>query len=136
MRLPMPARVLLTLSALHLVQRGVAWACSCATSTPQESWETADQVFVGTARGTSWSCDRWADHRSSFEVTEAFLGVEEGEMVTVQHSLDGASCGMEFEAGESYLVVAYEGSTNLCTLTGPAGETQASIDQFRQLAAD
>lgn len=136
MRLPMPSRVLLPLGALHLVQRSVAWACSCAASSPRESREPADRIFVGTARGTSWNCDPWADHRSRFEGTGAFMGVEEGEMVIVKHDLSEASCGVEFEAGKSYLMVAYEGSTNLCTLTGPAAETQASIEQFRQLAAE
>lgn len=140
MSIPMPARVLLALGALHLGQAAVAWACSCTPDAMEVSAATLDdydQVFVGTARSTrGWSCQPSAEHTTRFEVTEAFQGVEEGEVVKVEHRLDGASCGMEFERGESYLVTAREGSVSLCSPTWLAAESQDDIERLRDLVAD
>lgn len=134
----MPARVVLGLLLVQGLQRTVAWACSCTADAMDVSEETFDlygQIFVGTVRSTGGGgCDGQAHTR--FEVTEAFQGVAEGDIVRVAHSVDGASCGMTFEDGQDYLVTVFgEDSVSLCSPTAPVAQAQDQIETLRELTA-
>jgi hypothetical protein len=126
---------------------GGASACSCAgSSSVKKELRTSDAVFSGavvnidesdTSRGAGLSLGKVV-----FDVNRSWKGVA-GDSAVVYGQGPGASCGVGFETGKTYLVFAYRGGegregslqTDLCTRTqelsseaatrmlGPAGAT-------------
>lgn len=110
-----------------------ASACSCVGPLVScESTWTADAVFVGTvvSIGPEIEVERVADtfrytereHVVRLKVTEAFRGVEVGEL-EVRTSGSGASCGFSFQPRRTYVVYAYRNTrtgalaVSLCSRT-------------------
>ncbi len=115
---------LLTLLALaaglvYLPAQQPACACSCAISTPQQSFEYADLVFTGTVAKVDSppaSFIRSSDDPVTF--TFSVDKVEKGDapgVVKITSAMDSASCGMNFALGTRYRVYAAKGETGLCS---------------------
>ncbi len=114
-----------------------AFACSCASSTPDEQLSNATAVFVGTVKNIS---EDGGKKNVEFDVSESKKG-SVGDTVTVTTAGNEAACGMDFEKNKTYVVYAYgdgELSTGLCQGTAEIGvdavdvpeeETPEPIDQ-------
>ena len=125
----------LTFLGLQAMMMAVAYACSCGLDDydPLEIMAGSDQVFVGTVVsgprvGIFSGCDR-VSYR--LEVTEAFKGVEVGDTVTLSTARDGASCGIEFGEGESWLIYSIDGRYGLCEPGGPARGAEDELEILR-----
>jgi len=114
-----------------------AYACSCAgVPSAEEGLRNSDAVFWGevtNVEGQDLSPDNSLDLGPvaflgpvTFEVKEYWKG-DVPESVVVRGQGAGASCGLNFEQGKSYLVFAYRSGdardallgTDLCSATGP-----------------
>ena len=99
-----------------------ALACSCARNpTAQGILASATIVFTGVVE-RSETPDGRGRAVTTFKVTESFKGVRLGASVQVSHfNGPSASCGVEFEPGETHTLAAYETTTpalyrtNLCS---------------------
>lgn len=138
------ARFLLIALAVNLALAGVlnvhaAHACTCINIPgAEEGLRTSDAVFAGEA--TDIEADYLAPGngpplgRVVFDVTESWKGVPE-EPVVAYGQGPGASCGLDFDEGKSYLVYAYRTGdgpddhleTNLCTATKPLSEARDDL---------
>lgn len=126
-------RVVGVMGALHLVHTSAALACSCDTGTSRAA-EDYDMVFLGEAlKGGPKGCALGDDAGGTlFEVKEAFVGVEEGREVWIDHDEDQSMCGIALEPGDSYLVYATGGATGGCL---PGGRPHQVGDLLRELRA-
>src|SRR5690606_3254690 len=145
---------------LILVPR-VSDACSCAPpSTPQEELRKSDRVFLGAVTSVEVRCKHpgtkpfvWRPGQgvemvcatstgeergfpvriATFMISENFKG--EGSEVTLETALYGALCGVEFAAGEEYVVYANQESrvltVNLCSRTGVATDQKSGLSVLR-----
>ncbi|MBA3425334.1 MAG: hypothetical protein H0U04_12535 [Rubrobacter sp.] len=123
---------------------GVAHACSCAgVPSAEEGLRTSDAVFWGEAtnvEGQDLSPDSNPDLGPvaflgpvTFKVKEYWKG-DVPESVVVLGQGMGASCGLDFDKGKSYLVFAYRSGdtgdaplgTDLCSATGPLTDVEAA----------
>ncbi len=92
----------------------MARACSCATgSTPEERLRKSDAVFSGKVVGVRGYFFDWPGGGPSlgpvtFDLEESWKGVSE-EPVVVRGYGASASCGLDFQRGERYLVYARRG---------------------------
>ena len=99
---------------------GIAWACSCASvgELPGELTEDDLVVFaeVVSVQAPFTGCVMSsADEMTvQLDVIEGFHGASDGERITVTTARSGASCGVAFEAGETWLVHAFDGHVSLC----------------------
>lgn len=109
-------RILLGTLVLTALVHGAAWACSCVAS----GYGTADMVDdfdlvvwgeVLSVRSAFVGCGP----RSSMdpvnvriEVIDGFAGVSAGDVVTVHTPSSGASCGIEFQPGSTWLIFAQD----------------------------
>jgi hypothetical protein len=109
--------LLLLAAALVPATAGTSWACQCAPSKMQSLVDGAQVVFTGTA--TDVSGDR-RNSSVSFEVAEGFKGDVPGK-VTVSTPASSAACGVIFEPGQTYTVLATRNGstieTNSCSGT-------------------
>ena len=126
-----------TFLVLHIAVSGVAWAtCSCpgGTGTPGDRLETYDTVFVGIKEGgRPCGCGSPHSHATTFQVTEGFKGVDDGDEAIVFHDTDQDECGVRFQKHESYLVYALDGATDLCDPGGHLSETEREVEDLRDL---
>ena len=135
------SRVVITFVGLQAAYSGLSRACSCMPieASTAELLDDYPMVFVGEAGRTRKElrgCNSSARiGHTRFEVVGAFKGVEQGEQVVIEHVLMGASCGLEFEPGESYLLFT-DGSTNLCAPGGPVDAWQDDIEELRTLTGE
>ena len=138
----------------------VADACSCLPpGAPQKELEASDRVFLGTATSVEIRCERGtklfvrlpgegaevvcatpAGEETGFPLKIARFFVSEnfkgsGAEATIQTELYGAMCGVEFVAGEEYVVYAKRKdgvlSTSLCSRTGVATESETGLIDLR-----
>lgn len=75
------------------------------------------------------------DQEFKFTVSRAFAGVKAGESLTIHTGFGFGDCGFPFQAGEEYVVYAYQNeegqlATNICTRT-----RKATPEHIRDLAA-
>ena len=115
-------RALVLVSALFIAGSATpVLACSCARNPTAEGLlQDAAAIFTGVVQ----------DSRSvapgvsvtTFRVTEAFKGADQGAIVRVRHrSGSSASCGVQFARGTSYTLAAHAGgsepglSASLCS---------------------
>lgn len=123
---------------------GGARACSCAgTSSTDEALRTSDAVFSGEVAEVRAGGEIPIDEAGgsgpaafldpvAFEVKESWKGVSEASVVVRGHGPE-ASCGLDFDEGETYLVFAYrvgEGdggplATDFCGATSEASQETA-----------
>ena len=115
-----------------------AYACSCAgVPTAEEQLRSSDAVFWGEAvsveeRGFASSAPPFLGP-VVFDVKESWKGVSDERVVVHGQGME-ASCGLDFDRGETYLVFAYyvgkggDGplGTDLCTATGALPDAKAA----------
>ena len=134
-------RVGVTFLVAQALSSAAAWACSCAgdTLSAEEKLGAFETVFVGTVRGHRSGCDANPFSESSLEptyftleVSRAFKGVAVGDNVEIETASDGASCGVDFEIGDSWLIYTNDGTYGLCD---PGGEAAEVADEIADLEA-
>jgi hypothetical protein len=117
-----------------------AHACSCASVSPERQIKTSDAVFSGevmeTEEGGLVSPSDTGPPLGpvTLDVKDAWKGASENSIVVYGYGLE-ASCGIEFERGESYLVYAHRSNgeaskpleTSLCEGTKPMSDAGADL---------
>jgi hypothetical protein len=67
------------------------------------------------------------------EVIEGFAGAEAGDVVTVQTPSSGASCGVDFQPGDTWLIFAMkDGNVSLCGPSRETGEDDSTLVELRE----
>lgn len=109
--------------ALELAVHGIAWACSCAEpGSVAEEAAASDLVVFGevvSVREPGLGCSQSSADpvQVRIDVLEGFVGAAAGDEVEVETAREGASCGVGFEEGQTWLVYAQGGSASLCSRT-------------------
>jgi hypothetical protein len=135
MRLLVPALLL-------SIAPGAALACSCRSAPGADIVADAQIIFDGVAGETYCEglplADAAADSCvvrgavTTFSVTEVWKGADPVRM-TVHHGLEPAACGVRFEAGQSYLVIAGRAQNNPDEVgTSECGTSAANDPTIRQ----
>jgi hypothetical protein len=108
-------KVIVFSAILSLMAIGDALACSCERNpTAAGILAQSTMVFTGIARSSVAIAAGAA--ATTFEVTEGFKGAEAKTFVVVRHpNGSSASCGVQFETGQSVTVAAHQGSAGLST---------------------
>ncbi len=117
------------LLCLLFLSAGEALGCSCIVSEPEKNvkidyrkWLINHDGAVFSGRVIKIDKDQAAYEKTvTFEVSEYWKGVS-GPRVNIKTALDGAACGVHYEEGKKYFVIA-NGSkdslrTDLCTWLG------------------
>ncbi|MCZ8516360.1 hypothetical protein O9H85_29010 [Paenibacillus filicis] len=111
-----------------LIQPSPCEACSCATPALDQAAARSEAVFIGKALEVKWVPDPYDTSGAlgyknavRFEVERTFKGADTTQII-VGAGTGEAACGIDFTAGESYLVFAYETEnhelvTRLCSRT-------------------
>jgi hypothetical protein len=102
-RLVRPLLAAAVMSTVFVLSTPTAGACSCATSTDQESFDRADVVFEGTVVSSEVISDRLAVW--TFAVDGVYKGAARQTELVYSHP-DGESCGIEFVAAQFVAVFA------------------------------
>ncbi len=121
-----PAGYAVALFAAALAFASSALACSCVQMTPEEKVEQSEAIFVGKALRTVNSDEEGSDvGYTAFAVTEMLKGEAVDGEIYVSHPFDfGGNCGIDFEDGKEFFVLAAltneagEVNTNSCLMTG------------------
>ena len=115
-----------------------AHACSCISVPLEEHLRTSDAVFSGEVVGIDENdLPPGAGPqlgKVTFDVSDVWKGASE-EPVAVYGQGPEASCGIDFEEGESYLVYAYRSNgdgikplqTDLCNATKPLAAAKRDL---------
>ena len=124
-----------------------AYACSCTSAPLEKRLKNAEAVFAGVAVDVG-EMETGEDLREfaysppppprfglvTLDVEESWKGASEEPLVVRGHG-HGASCGIEFQKGERYLVFAYSGrevdaslQTGLCSGTELISSSKAERD--------
>jgi hypothetical protein len=119
-----------TIALAGWLSGGSALACSCHFPTADELLRSSAAIFTGTAKESVPATQ--GESVTLFQVVNGYKGVASGQPVRIRHkSGSSASCGVKFEAGQSYTVSTYReeiGTTlfaNLCSVAvfnSPAGQ--------------
>lgn len=120
------ATLALAAFAAALAFASPALACSCLQQTAEEKIEQSAAIFVGTALRSVNSDEEGSDGGyTAFQVTEMLKGTAGDGETYVSHPFDlGGNCGIDFEAGKEFFVLAAlaneagELQTNSCLMTG------------------
>ena len=118
--------LLLLAAALVPATAGTSWACQCVPSKMQTLVDRAEVVFTGTA--TDVSGDR-RNSSVSFEVADGFKGDVTGEVV-VTTPASSAACGVIFEPGQTYTVLATRNGSTIET-NSCSGSDAGTMDLSR-----
>lgn len=125
-----------------MVAPGCAHACSCAgpAGSPQRVAEQAlsgsSAVFSGEVVDIDWPLlpvSSAAPETVTFRVSEVWKGPER-RTLEVKTAVSDVSCGYPFDAGESYLVYAYDDGTgdvasaSLCSSTKALSDAGADLE--------
>lgn len=115
---------LATVAALTLAV-GAAFACSCVRyNSAQEQLERSSVAFIG--RVASTTAGENTDSRMTRFTVEKTLKGSPQTSRTVRHSIQtGGMCGVTFQSGRSYLILAREHEGRLVT-------SSCSMPQFPQ----
>ena len=118
---------LLVMIAFLLLAPQIALACGCMppmleTERQRILLERKSSKAIFSGRVLSIEISRGVYWAVKFKVERAWKKVDSDEVVVFTEHPDGASCGVEFEVGENYLVyagIAFESElwTNHCTRT-------------------
>ncbi|MCG8349367.1 MAG: hypothetical protein MI924_16495 [Chloroflexales bacterium] len=142
--------ILLTIVGSFLLRPCTVSACSCmAPEPPQQELAASDAVFAGEVVSIQGSGPQFAFTSQfpffgfftssadfvtvNFEVSEVWKGTIH-QTVTIRTSGSSASCGFEFQTGNSYLVYAgavdTELHTSLCSRTALLANAQEDLAAF------
>lgn len=117
-----------------------AMACSCAPISVSDSYAKMAAIFEGTVidvkRATS---SHYSPKIITLKVTNKYKGLDSEQEVVVRTAGMSASCGSQFDIGNTYLVYAYRNrsgslETNLCTRTrqvSRAGKDVVKLEELR-----
>ena len=127
---------------LVTLEAGPAHACSCAeTRSVEETLEKSSAVFSGKVTQVKEFSPESPEAGDAllglgpvtFEIQEAWKGVS-GNSVVVYGQGPGASCGIDFERGETYLVYAYriggDLGTDFCGRTKPLSYAGSDVSEL------
>jgi hypothetical protein len=137
-------RVVLGSILLSSLVHGAAWACSCIGAPgnwTEEAVAEHELVVYGeilSVRRPIGGCGGGGMgpyNRVRIEVIEAFAGADDGEVVTFSTSASGASCGIDFQEGERWVVFAAgDGPTAiLCGPSDRSSDDDPRLDSLRDL---
>lgn len=115
------------------------YACTCAPMEryAAESYANSYSIFIGVA-GQSVQLDREDFSgrgmiETTFQVTKAIKGTH-SEQVKVATSRSGASCGISFRRGETFLVMTHKDESGLVTTSlcsaGPTRDPMIAATLF------
>lgn len=92
--------------AAAIVLPTAAYACSCATSTPEETAERADAIFTGVVRDVSKERgDDPPQYRMIIDIERVYKGDVYAEQTVLSPMDDGGgSCGLAAEPGSSWVI--------------------------------
>jgi hypothetical protein len=129
---------LFLISNLSLAFPEKTYACSCAEINPKEAFERSEAVFAGKVLNTKQERQqegfagaiRYRD-ANLLEVDQVWKGLDQSQTIIYDDGHE-ASCGIEFEAGKSYLVYVYTGDdgdfyTGLCSRTAEISSAGADL---------
>lgn len=129
--------------ALALLGAAAARACSCAPPMPvNRAVEAATAVFVGKVTRVDMVGEGFQQKkRATFAVEAVHKGADVGQVVQVLTNRHSASCGLAFQAGETWAVYAYERppqvggglGSNLCTRSRKLGQDPESEQERIEL---
>ena len=137
----------LFISNFTLVYPEKTYACSCAGVSPSEAFEMSESVFVGKVLNTKQEREQEGivgtiSYRDAnlFKVTQVWKGINQSQIIVYDNGFE-ASCGFEFEIGNSYLVYASKDNngeldTGLCNRTAEvsnAGEDLKFLGQGEEV---
>ena len=127
---------------LVTLDAGPAYTCSCAeTRSVEETLQKSSAVFSGKATKVKEFSPESPEAGDAllglgpvtFEIQEAWKGVS-GKSVVVYGQGPGASCGIDFERGETYLVYAYRSDgdlgTDFCGRTKPLSYAGSDVSEL------
>ncbi|XID94864.1 hypothetical protein ACF3MZ_10245 [Paenibacillaceae bacterium WGS1546] len=119
-----------------LVPENRASACSCASRDAAAKLDISAAVFVGKVVGVGKAVQgKFGPLRPyTFEVDQAWKGVEEKRVTVYSNDGASASCGYSFVQGETYLVYAHQENdrlqTGLCHGNRPIAEAGDELAQL------
>jgi hypothetical protein len=124
--------ILIVVTGLVTFPEKKVFACSCVGGDAKERLERSTAVFVGKVidRSGIKSFQHGQLRKYTFDVDTAWKGVNDNRMTIYSYDGSEASCGFQFDKGQSYLVYSYKDKdnsmqTNLCSgnvLSSQAGE--------------
>ncbi len=103
MRVVRPLLATAVMATVFVLSTPTVGACSCATSTDQESFDRADVVFAGTVVSSEVISEELAVW--TFAVEGVYKGAARQTELVYSHP-DGATCGIELGAGQFAAVFA------------------------------
>jgi len=137
-------RMITSFLVLEIAVHGVAWACSCAQDmrTPEERFHDNDVVFYGEvlsvreplASGCGGTVSTADPMNVRFEVAEGFKGAEAGDEIQLQTAREDASCGVDFQEGEVWLIYTSDEWLGLCDPIAQLADDDPELDALRGLA--
>jgi len=112
-------KLFIALLFFGIISIGSALACTCASQTFEQEYNSSDLIFTGKAlRFTSIDAHT---HEYTFDVSSKWKG-ELGDQIEIRSESASAACGFTFENNKYYVVFAKEGpegyETSLCSSTG------------------
>lgn len=137
-------RILTAMIIILIIATGVVsfpgkkvFACSCVGGDAKEKLERSVAVFVGKVidKGGTKKFQHGQLREYTFDVDRAWKGVNSSQMTIYSYDGSEASCGFEFEKGQSYLVYSYQDKdntlqTNLCSGNILVSKATGDIEQL------
>lgn len=113
------------------------YACSCVGGSTEEKLDRSTAVFAGKVieKGGTKKSQFGGLREYTFDVHMAWKGVQSNIIKIFSYDGKEASCGFEFNEGESYLVYSYLDKdnllqTNLCSGNSPISQAENEIKQL------
>lgn len=131
------AMMMIVLAGLLTASPKPAFACDCGIISPSAKLEAAGAVFVGTVKQKGWPS--WLilgqTREYTFEVEQAWKGIDKKRITIQSYNGSGASCGYSFKLNKTYLVYAYYDrdhklTTNLCSGNKPIAQAKEEIKEL------
>lgn len=113
------------------------FACSCVSGDAKEKLERSTAVFVGKVidKGRTKKSNNGPIRKYTFAVDKTWKGVKDRHITIYSYDGDSASCGFEFDRGQTYLVFSYQDKdnslqTNLCSGNIPIAQAGEELKQL------
>jgi hypothetical protein len=137
-------RIILVMLSILFVVTGLisfpgtrAYACSCVGGGAKEKLERSTVVFEGKVikKGNTRQSQFGELREYTFDVGRAWKGVQSRNMTIYSYDGSEASCGFQFDKGQSYLVYSYLDKdnslqTNFCSGNIPISQAGDEINQL------
>ncbi|WP_158602137.1 hypothetical protein [Cohnella endophytica] len=137
-------RILLVMFSILFVVTGIvsypanrASACSCVGGSAKDKLERSTVVFEGKVikKGKTRQSQFGGLREYTFDVDKAWKGVQSSKVTIYSYDGSEASCGLQFNKGQSYLVYSYLDKdnslqTNYCSGNIPISQAGDEINQL------